>query len=236
MRNFVAIAALALAGSACTDISSDSLLTSGMSAVITGETEGEGETEVTVVLRAGGMASNTFVELSGDDSLLATSGEASATLTKQSLGVVHNYVATLPVDAEDAEFTIALQRSLDEGAPASTFTLPAPFSIEDHADGFTDTTTLDLTWTPSGSDEEVEIIVDGECIAVWSEELSGDPGAFSIPGDEIVVLGDEPGATCPVDITVRKVRGGTLDAGYGEGGLVQARQIRTVTATFSQEP
>ena len=67
---------LTVASTACEDISSSDLLTSGMSAVVYGTAEGEDSTRVMVELRAGGRLSNTMVDLQGDDELVATSGEA----------------------------------------------------------------------------------------------------------------------------------------------------------------
>jgi len=233
--HILALAALTLGTAACEDISSSDLLTSGMSAVINGTTEGDGATRVAVELRAGGRLSNTMVDLQGDDQLTASAGDESVVLSKQSLGNYHNYVGELPVDSAGTEFVVSLERTVDAGAPASTFTLPEPFAFGSTGSDLGPNQNLQFDWTPSGEGDEMEVVVDGDCIVLWSKELDGDPGAYEIPGDDIDVLGDEGGETCDVTVTLRRVRGGQLDSGYGEGGLVQGRQVRSFEATFRNE-
>lgn len=233
MRSMMILGVITLSASACTDVGSGSLLTSGMSAVISGEADGSGETEISVVLRAGGIASNTFVELEGDDELTVTSGSESAALSKRSLGVLHSYVATLPVDAEDSVFTVALSRTVDDGAPNSTFELPAPIEGGTVGATLSDQEDLSVTWTAAQDGDEMEIVVNGECIVVYAKELDGDPGSTVIPHEDITPVGDEPGVSCEVDVTLRRVRGGQLDAGYGEGGIVQGAQLFVGSAQYS---
>lgn len=233
MRTPLALVALVLSMTACEDIESSDLLTGGMSAVISGEADGSGETEVVVVLRAGGFNSNTLVDLTGDDELVATVGETSQTLNKRSLGVLHSYASTFDVDAADTEFAIALNRTIDAGAPRSTFQLPEAFSIDTNDDALTPTNTMNLTWSPSGTDQQMELVVDGDCITAWATVLDGDPGSYDIPGDEIDVIGDEPGRSCNIKATLRRVRGGQGDPAFDEGVRVQGAQVRSATATFS---
>lgn len=233
MRHVMILGVLTLSATACTDIGSGSLLTSGMSAVISGEADGTGDTEVTVVLRAGGIVSNTYVELEGDDELTVTSGAESATLSQRSLGAVHSYAATLPVDAEDSEFTVSLSRTVDEGAPASTFELPAPIGDMDGSAVFEPNADYTLSWTAAADGDEMEVVATGECIVAYARELTGDPGSLVIPHDDITPLGDEPGLACDVDIELRRVRGGQVDPGFGEGGLVQGAQVVKTTTAYN---
>lgn len=229
----LALAALTLATSACEDISSSDLLTSGMSAVVYGTADGSGETEVLVELRAGGRLSNTMVDLQGDDTLTAAAGEDSVSLSKQTLGNYHNYVGTLPVEAAGTEITVSLDRTVDAGAPSSVLTLPDPFEFGTTGDALGPAQDLQFDWTPAEGSDEMEVLVNGDCIVLWAKELDGDPGAFSIPGDEITVVGDEGGETCPITVTLRRARGGQLDAAFEEGGIVQGRQSRSFDASFA---
>lgn len=227
------VASLALATTACETIDSGDLLTGGMSANITATADGSGSTDISTVLRAGGLRSNTFVDLQGDDLLSVTAGEQSADLSKQQLGNLISYTATLPVDAADTEFVVSLQRSVDDGAPSSTARLPEPFDFGETGDTFDASSNLAFDWTPSGTDDEMEVLVDGDCIIPWSRELDGDPGSFEIPGDEIESVSDEPGTSCSVDVTLRRVRGGSVDPAFEEG-VAQGVQERTFQASFSQ--
>jgi hypothetical protein len=233
MRTTMILGFLALSGTACTDIGSGSLLTSGMSAAIVGEADGSGSTEVSVVLKAGGVVSNTFVDLEGDDELTVSAGELTETCTARTLGVLHSYVATLPVDAEGTEFTVALTRTVDDGAPNSTFTLPAPIEDADFGTTLSSTQDLTLNWSPVTGTDEMEVIATGECIVAYGKELDGDPGSTVIPFDDVDVLGDEPGVSCQIDVTLRRVRGGQVDPAFGEGGIAQGRQIITSTVQYS---
>jgi hypothetical protein len=225
--------ALILLLTACTAITSDSLLTSGMSAIVTGEATGGTDTEVVVVLRAGGPTSNTFVDLTGDDVLSAKSGEQSVNLAKRSLGSLHSYAGTLPVSAENSEITISLTRTIDSGAPATVLTLPAPFTVTDHAETVSATQDLSFSWDPSGSTEEMEVVVEGECILAYTKELDGDAGSAAVEFEELTPIGEEAGTACQVTAKLRRVRGGQLDAAFEEGGVVQGIQSRSFTAQFS---
>lgn len=228
----IALACLTLAATACETIDSGDLLTSGMAMNLTATTEGDGETEVSAVIRAGGLRSNTFVDLLGDDELNVTSGELASEMTKRQLGNLISYGADLPVDAAGTEFVVSLDRTVDAGAPSSTVTLPEPFAFGSTGDAFDADTNLAFDWTPANSTDEMEVLVDGDCIVLWAKELDGDPGAFEIPGDEINLIGDEPGTSCSVDITLRRVNGGSVDSAFEEG-VAQGVQRRSFSATFS---
>jgi hypothetical protein len=234
--SLLAVMGLALTAGACTDIGSSDLLTNGMSAVIIGEADGTGSTEVVTVLRAGGPTSTTFVELEGDDDLTVNVEGETATLTRRTLGSAHSYAASVPVDAPEATFTVALTRTIDAGAPANTFSLPAPFTVDEPAvDRFTSAEDLTITWDAANDfGGEMEVVVDGECIIPWSRELTGDPGSAVIPGGDLSFVGDEPGTSCQVEVEVRRVSGGELDPAFGEGGTVQGVQVRAVTVTFQR--
>ena len=127
---------------------------------------------------------------------------------------------------------VALLRTVDQGAPASTFTLPAPFAFDTSGDAISPTQNLAFTWSPANTNDDMEVVIDGDCILPWSKELDGDPGSFEIPGEEIEPVGEQ-GESCSVEVKLRRVRGGQLDAAFEEGGLVQGRQLRTFEATWS---
>ena len=205
------LAALTLAATACETIDSGDLLTGGMSAVITGEADGTGSTQISAVLRAGGMQSNTFVDLQGDDVLSASVGEESVELSKQQLLDLRSYVGTLPVDTADTEFTVTFERTVDAGAPASTFTLPDAFELGTTGDALSPTQNLAFDWTPANTSDEMEVFVDGDCILGWAKELDGDPGSYEIPGDDIELMVSRQGKpiVMSLSLAVRHVRGTT---------------------------
>jgi hypothetical protein len=189
---------------------------------------------VVVLLRAGGLTSGTYVDLTGDDQLTATSGALSTILSKRSLGVLHSYAGSLEVDAENTPIEVAFTRTLDSGAPSSTLAIPKPFTITTFGEGLSSSQNLSFSWDPSGTADEMEFVVEGECILAFSKELDGDPGSAAIEHGDITPVGDEPGTSCQVTTTLRRVSGGTLDPAFEEGGVVQGIQSRKFTATYSR--
>lgn len=217
----------------CADVGSGSLFTSGMSAIIRGEsTDGE-STQITTVLRAGGPASTTFVKLEDDDNLTATDGDQSISLVEASLGALTSYRGTFSHADPEAVFTVSLNRTLDEGAPASTFSLPEPFTASSEQTDIDDPSNVEITWEPSGSEHQLVLEVDGNCITGGVRNLDGDAGLVTIPESFLNFLGEQPGVSCPVEARIAKVRGGSLDGGFGEGGRAQGAQVRAVEFTIN---
>ncbi|TVQ92895.1 MAG: hypothetical protein EA397_05790 [Deltaproteobacteria bacterium] len=217
----------------CADVGSESLLTSGMSAVIRGESLDGNSTQVSAILRAGGPTSSTFVKLEGDDALTASVGELEVTLTEASLGAMTSYRGTLPDADPETIFVVSLRRTLDDGATGTTFFLPEPFEILSEHGEVEDTSAVEITWEPSGSSHQVLLEVTGTCIVGGLDELEGDPGSVVIPSEYLDFLGEQPGVSCPVDVRIAKVRGGSLDPGFGEGGWAQGIQSRATTFTLN---
>lgn len=215
---------------ACTDIASEDLLTSGMYADIAVTATGTGTSEVGAILRAGGPLSTTFVELTGDDELTATLGEETKALTPVSLGTIHSFVATFDADDPDAEYTIALVRTIDDGAPDTSITLPDPFELGEL--GVTEFSRADdaltVTWEPSGEADRMEATVDGDCFLIHSAEISGDPGTWTLEAGTLQDVGEES-VNCEATVSLRRIRAGEVDAGYGEGGSARGVQVRAVT-------
>ena len=224
---------LLVASAACADVGSSSVLTSGMSAVIRGVSEDGASTRVSTVLRAGGVTSTTFVQLEADDALSVTVGEQTTPLVEASLGPLTSYLATVPVADPEATFTVAFDRTLDAGAPSSTFTLPEAFAITTEAASIDPAQPVQIAWEPSGSTSQVVLEVGGDCVVGGLETLSGDDGVTTIPADLLAQRGETPGASCPVTATVSKIDGGQLDPAYGEGGSAQGVQQRALTFTVS---
>lgn len=219
----------------CSDVGSSSLLTSGMSAGIRGtSTDGE-NTEITAVLRAGGTASTTYVKLEDDDVLTVQVGDLTQPLDEQSLGPLTSYRTTVAIADPEQPFTVSLDRTLDDGAPATTFSLPEPFQITTEPDQIDPSEAIQVAWEPSGTSEQLRLEVSGECIDGGIRDLTNDDGVTTVPSDYLDSVMEQPGASCPVEITISKIRGGTLDPAYGEGGQAQGVQSRSVSFTFSRE-
>ncbi|MCB9796949.1 MAG: hypothetical protein H6741_30060 [Alphaproteobacteria bacterium] len=221
---------------ACESVSSSDVLTSGMYANLSVTADGSGTSRALAILRVGGATSNTYVDLTGDDTLTVTVNEESQEFSRQALGDYIEYIADLDVDAAGTEFTIGLNRTVDEGAPASTMTLPEPFALSGPQEGGTMSRTADLTftWEPSGESDAMSWSLSGDCFFDEVGSLDGDPGTVVVPGGTLESTDEDSPAACDAKFTLTRARTGSLDAGYGEGGKAEGLQERVVE--FRSDP
>jgi hypothetical protein len=127
-------------------VESTDIRTSGIYPDVDVVADGSGSTEVRVRLKVGGPASNTFLDLVGDDHLRVTAGG----VTKEMDGSGVGYRATFPTEAAGA-FVIAFMRgAADTSAPNTTVNLPAPFTLTLPARELSRATDdLTFTWAPT---------------------------------------------------------------------------------------
>lgn len=216
---------------ACTNTESENIKTAGIHIDVDVTATGNGQTTVGASMRVG-SASNTYLNLTGDDQLFGIKGSEKKEMTeRQLLGAVW-YNAVFDVDAAETEFAVAFERTSDVSAPNSHGTLPAAFSLTApaaSAEFARATDTITVSWDPSGSSDRMHIYANGTCIQAYDVEIDGDPGTATInpntfkePADE-----EQQGKTCKVTIEVRRTRPGNIDEAF-EGGDFISRQVRTV--------
>lgn len=233
-RNSMVLLTLAAAGlgsMACSSSDSEDIRTSGMYANYTAVSDGA-STRVTATLRVGGPTSTNFVKLSSGDSLVASSGSESQTLTETHLLEIYSYVGTLSVNAEGSVINFNFDRSAaDEDAPNSNVTLPAEFSISAPTGGDQSRAqALTVTWAPSGSSDTMTVSVDGDCLRHRTFDVTGDPGTFTLNAGQVEPLNSgSTGSSCSATIAVARRRNGSVDPAFGEGGLITGTQARTVS-------
>lgn len=227
----LAALALLLGASACESLPSDEVKTESIWADFTATSDGS-TTHTTGVLRVGGATSNTFVDLEGGDTLTVTAGGETKEMLEGYIGDIFVYDADFDVADEDEEFLFAFEREVETSAPESTVTLPAVFEItapaadtvfSRSADGVT------VSWDPSGQDDQVFVSVEGDCIWTKNVAVDGDPGTYTIQPGVIDSLDEENPAACDGRVVVERVRTGSLDPAYGEGGTVRGLQQRSVS-------
>ena len=220
--------ALGLVG--CEAIESTEVGTDAIYADFAATSDGS-STHATAFLRLGGGTSNTFVDLEGDDRLTVSSGEQTVEMSEANIGEIYGYDADLDVFAEDSELVFSLERTIDAGAPESSCTLPALFELSAPAADAAfsrDGDPLTISWTPSGEQDAIRILVVGDCFWAATLDVSGDPGSYVVEPGTLVDLDPDNPTACDATITVQRRRSGNLDAGYGEGGSIfgiQARQV-----------
>lgn len=227
-------------GTACEQVDSEDILTSGVYADIIAEADGDGSTQVRTSLRVGGVLSNTFVDLSAGESVTAVSGTDEKTLARRSLLGAISYTGTFTGDEVDKAFTVAWNRT-DEfvSAPNTTITLPAPFTLTAPVAGATFSRASDdivVTWEASGTTDEMfwEVITSSCAREMKSNTITADPGTFTIAAGTFTNVDGHEAETCDTTLLLIRRREGNLDPAYGEGGWVVGRHLRTVT--FSSAP
>lgn len=220
-----------LLAAACGTTQSDSLLTSGMSAEISAVSNGSGTTAVTAELFNGDPDQLIFVDLDANDQLVATAGSQSDPMTQQQLGNIIDYTAQFSIADGGTQITVDLQRDIDAGAPSSTATLPAPFTLGALASSASRAADLVVTWGPSGAGDPMSWQVEGSCVATASGTMT-DTGSVTIAAGALVLAsGTNVPTSCSVTLSVFRVRSGTLDSHFGHGGSISAEQVRTAQLT-----
>lgn len=213
----------------CAKTESADLLTSGIYAAITARASGDGNTTVSATLYVDDPNQLNFVELTGDDSLIATSGAVHQEMRQSELGNIVSHTAQFTGDAEGTAYTVDLIRSVDHGAPATTMTLPAGFTIAPPPAAASRNADLQLTYAPAGTGDAMVWTIAGGCITTYEAHLTNDSGVVSIPAKLLAPIAGSEAATCSVAVTLSRQRAGQLDPGYGKGGTALAEQVRQVS-------
>lgn len=232
MRSHTTLAALALLPLlvGCESVESEDVLTDGVFAEYTAVSEGAGA-RAQAVLRVGGAASNTFLNLEGGDVLSVTAGEESAELSEQNLGDYYFYTADLDAGAAGTEYDFAFTRTVDDGAPSSTCSMPDAFEVTSPEEDVVISRgagSITVSWTESGKADGMEVHVKGDCIFDYVEAISGDPGTFVIEPGTLLTPDEQADQSCDATVELYRKRSGSLDAAFGEGGFIFAAQLRSV--------
>ena len=138
------------------------------------------------------------------------------------------------IAAENTEFIVDLQRETEDDAPMSKGTLPAPFSFQVPNMTTSRAQELTITWSPSGSTDDMEAIVSGTCIFQRTIDIPGDTGSHVIsPGTLISTNTDKP-ETCDLTVEMTRSRKGTPDLAFDPDSSFTLKQTRT--AKFTSAP
>ncbi|MGK4002859.1 hypothetical protein WMF31_09585 [Sorangium sp. So ce1036] len=222
-------AALGLAGfglvTGCTEtLDSQQIRTGGISATLEAVAESASSTSVTATLKAGGDESNTYIILSGGDRISAEADGETVDMSAESSGV---YVARFKTGAADTEFKVLLDREDDDDAPGNTGTLPAPFDLEalpsEPASRGED---LTVSWSPSGTGDDMQIRVNGSCIFSRTIDVGGDPGTYTIKAGTLESTRSDEPETCDVDLEISRTRFGDTDPGLDPESSFELKQVR----------
>ncbi len=228
-QGFWVIGLVALAAVGCRDtVESTDIRTSGVYPDMAVTSTGDGSARAEVHLTVGGPT-GTDMELKSPDKLVVTAGKSEVTLTKS--GVF--YQGDINVDAAGTEFVFAFDRGAnDDSASDSRVTMPEAFDLA----GVTSKTivsrskSVTVTWTKAKapkSDDEMSYKVDGDCLFMKTGSVD-DVGALLLDSGKVDATSSGAKETCLVKLCVDRLRHGTRDAKFTEGGKVRAIQHRCI--------
>jgi hypothetical protein len=186
---------------------------------------------VEVRLLAGGDESNTDVELSEGDELIAEADDESQTMDEVSNGV---YEAVFDIAAEDTVFRVRFMREEFDDATENEGTLPAPFTITSDFgdDALSREDDLELTWNP-GSDDSMELEVEDDagdgCIYDDSFEITSDDGAYVVEGGELSSTGGDDPETCDITLKLTRSRRGSFENVLDPESRFRLHQVRSTS-------
>ncbi|MBL8953276.1 MAG: hypothetical protein JNK82_21030 [Myxococcaceae bacterium] len=229
------VALLSLAA-ACRTESISEVETRDITANITATGSGTGSTNVAATFRKGN--SLTFLQLTSDDDVKVTQGGTTTELTEFSLLGVVSYSASVPVDAEGTQFTVALTRKKDSGAPSSVATLPGAFTIDALTGSFSRAAAgPTIRWSSAVGADPMTLSIEGPCIDNFSANLASGATDYTVAANALKkkMASTTDGGTavpdsCTVTAQIARERAGTRDPGYG-GGTVLGIQRRSVDFT-----
>lgn len=222
MKRFLLLGVILLGCSE--EVESTDVRTTGVYPEFTVTATGNGSSRVEARLKVGGNNSNTFLDLTGGDTLEVTVDGETKTLD----GNDETYSATFDVDAGGTEFIFAFLRDGDDDAPMSVVELPEPFEMEvTTAEAQRTVDDVELTWEPEGPGD-VDVHVDGDCFFFHAGDTPDD-GAHSVAAEDLVGPGDDDGEECTGTVELTRNERGTIDDAFTEGGEIVARHVRRDT-------
>jgi hypothetical protein len=223
---FILLPAALLALGCTESVESTDIRTTGIYPEIEVTADGSGDSEVRVWLKVGGDDSNTFLQLTGKDTLEVTVDGDTKTMDKSG-DESAPYRTSFAVDAEGTEFSIAFLRGgEDDDAPASTVVMPAPFEM---MLGATEASRadddLEYTWDPPGDSGNLSWHWNGPCVKLGSGSTPDD-GTNTIAAGDIETFDSDKEETCTVQLELSRSQSGDIDPAFTEGGSVVAKHIR----------
>jgi hypothetical protein len=211
--------------------SSSNIKTGGIAALIDVNAFDDSNATVHVELRVGGSSSNTYVDLEGQDRLIATAAGKTKTLTAVDTGV---YEADFSDVEGGTEFSVTLDRPDDITADDNSGSLPDPFTLDDPTSDLSRMSDdLTLTWAPADTGDGMHVDIDGKCIFGYGHDMS-DTGSFVVAAGELDSTGGDKPETCDLTAKVERVRDGSADTAFDPESYFRLHQFRS--GKFTSNP
>ncbi len=224
--------------SGCSNTSSENVTTAGIAADINVVADGSGRTEVRVFLEVGsGGLGATSLRLGPSDSLTVLANGIQKTMIEDSsIFGQFSYTASYDFDDADTFIVVSFLRVNGVSAPNSSVTLPAGFIVSSPTSNvaYGRNDNISIVWTPNITSIVPKIQVTLTCtqtngIAITAFQnvaLSSDSGIATLPVAAVMPIGElDTGRLCEGRVDLSRLRRGTLDPNYGEGGDITAEQF-----------
>jgi hypothetical protein len=207
-------------------LASKNIRTQGIAMEATVTATSETRSRVYVRLLAGGDESNTYVELTEGDRLIASADGEDKQMEQTSEG---EFEADFDIGAEDTLFELRLMRNEFDDATENSGRLPAPFEItSEYDDEVSRDDDLELAWDPTSSDPmrlEVDN-TDDSCIFSHNINIPNDDGTFVIQGGTLDSTGGDEPETCEITLELARRRDGDTDRVLDPESSIILRQVR----------
>lgn len=227
----VAATAATLMVVGCGRTGSEQVATENISAdIIAFADPSEDITLVSALLTDNGEAMN----FSGNDVLRATADGIELVLVPNAEDEAdETYSRQFDFAVDGGEIVVSLERTRDAGAPSTLVAMPEVFALVDFTEAQSRSEEIVLTWTPASADP-MDVSIDGDCLQDAFEAVIEDPlsGSYAVPADSLVVTQDS-GDVCLVDVLVNRTKAGSLDPAYADGSVSGQvwRTLRVETKT-----
>ena len=233
----VLLFAFALSG--CSNTASENVTTQGIHADIRVVANGSGSTVVRAELEVGsGGVGATQLELSPGDTLTVTANGIERTMVKDTsiIGDI-DYSTSFPFDDANTLFVVAMNRQNATDAPNSNVALPDGFviSMPTSSTVYSTGQNIGIVWAPSGTPVVPSASVTISCTLTSGLVMTGfqdiplsrDTGSASVPVDSAMPFGSiDTSRLCEGTIFLERIRNGSLDRNYGEGGRITGEQYQ----------
>ena len=224
---------ISLVTSSCSNTDSNNINSPGIYADFDVKSDGS-ISNVVAQLKVGGALSNTVLELSGGDQLIAYNGSASVVMTKDSslFGDI-DYRASFLGDVGGTQYTITFNRPSTSEVINSSVTLPEDFSITSNYSGtYTSADTLYISWAPASPSDITYISLVGICGSYYTSALPG-ISYINIPLSLITKYDIADPDSCSASIKLSRSNNVPVNAQFGEGGSFYAKQERRTDFIFA---
>ncbi len=244
--NFLTIVGLLsisfLSGCSQPSVDSQDIKSSGFYAEMRTYSDRNDNTSVTAEFRLGNDSQSDYIMLSDSDTATVTVNGSTKELTE---GDDFVYIAEFGTDVSNSEFVIALERSAEEDSSMPNSTVVSPRNIviatPDENEIFESYETMTVTINADENDLNTEISVYGDCVDNTGEERYVSKSFTTSAPIETYTLSMEvllgtssyranfnDSIPCDITVEVSRTRYGTVDSGYGKGGVISAVQERLV--------